>query len=167
MTDITIGDVEADGEAPRKRFPGKKLVLLVGVPLLLVLLGGGAAAYFVMGGEPHGQAEGGAKPAAPKQIVFYDMPDMLVNLNTTGRQTHYLKLGVALELDDPQAIPKLEKLLPRVIDNFQVFLRELRLDDLNGSTGMMRLKEELLIRINGALPGVTVNDVLFKEMLVQ
>ena len=57
--------------------------------------------------------------------------------------------------------------MPRVIDNFQTYLRELRLDDLKGSAGMYRLREELLVRVNAAAAPAKIKDVLFKEMLVQ
>jgi len=57
--------------------------------------------------------------------------------------------------------------MPRILDNFQVYLRELRLDDLKGSAGMYRLREELLLRVNAAVQPVQVKDVLFREMLVQ
>ena len=51
--------------------------------------------------------------------------------------------------------------------NFQVYLRELRVEDLSGSAGVYRLKEELLARVNAAVEPINVTDVLFKEMLVQ
>ena len=110
----------------------------------------------------------GRAPAPPEaNVVFYDLPDLLVNLNTGSKQASYLKLSVALELEDEGGIDRLEKMLPRVIDNFQVYLRELRLEDLSGSAGLYRLKEELLVRVNRAVAPVKVSDVLFKEMLVQ
>ena len=62
---------------------------------------------------------------------------------------------------------KIEELIPRVVDNFQTYLRELRLDDLRGSAGMYRLREELLTRINIAVEPAKVKAVLFKEMIVQ
>ena len=58
-------------------------------------------------------------------------------------------------------------MLPRIVDNFQVYLRELRLDDLRGSAGVYRLREELLARVNTAVRPAKIKDVLFKEMLVQ
>ena len=61
----------------------------------------------------------------------------------------------------------MESVLPRVVDKFQVYLRELRIEDLSGSAGMQRLREELLLRVNSAVRRGTVKDVLFKEMLVQ
>ena len=62
---------------------------------------------------------------------------------------------------------RIDGVLPRIVDNFQIYLRELRVDDLDGSAGMYRLREELLRRVNLAARPVQVEDVLFKEMLVQ
>jgi flagellar protein FliL len=64
-------------------------------------------------------------------------------------------------------VARLQAVMPRVIDNFQVYLRELRVEDLRGSAGVYRLREELLVRVNSAAAPVKVRDVLFKEMLVQ
>ena len=43
----------------------------------------------------------------------------------------------------------------------------MRVEDLKGSAGMYRLREELLGRVNAAAAPVKVSDILFKEMLVQ
>ena len=63
--------------------------------------------------------------------------------------------------------PDIQPLLPRVEDLFQVYLRELRPADLEGSAGTYRLREELLKRVNIALHPAEVDAVLFKELLVQ
>ena len=156
----------ADGEAPkRKRWSGKKLAIFAGLPILL--LGGayqfGVLDMFLGGGEEAGEHEA----APPKQAVYVEMPDMLVNLRSTGKQPSYLKLAVSLELDDPLIVAEVEKVKPRIIDRFQVYLRELRAEDISGSAGVYRLKEELLARINSAIEPYEVKDVLFREMLIQ
>lgn len=150
----------------KKKFSGKQLVLFVLLPLL-VLGGGGIAAWTMLGGKDEEKTAEQAKADEPKQTLFYDVPEMLVNLNSGGGKPSYLKIKIALEVDRQSAIAELDAKLPRVIDNFQVYLRELRLEDLNGSAGMFRLKEELLTRVNTALYPTQVKDVLFKEMLVQ
>ncbi len=156
----------------KKRFSGKQLILFVVLPV--VLIAGGAAAFFMLSGsEPKETTADGTENAAdatsnePSVTLFYDLPEMLVNLNTGGRKASYLKIKIALEVDKQSTIAELDAKLPRVIDNFQVYLRELRLEDLNGSAGMFRLKEELLSRVNTSLYPTQVKDVLFKEMLVQ
>ncbi|MFN4310448.1 MAG: flagellar basal body-associated FliL family protein [Ferrovibrio sp.] len=165
MSDETEGQ-EGGEELEGKKKKGKRaIVIIAAAVLLLLVLGGGGAAYFFLFAGSSEEAE--VKPEPPKVTVFYDLPDILVNLNSTGRQASYLKLKVALEHNDPLATPKLNELLPRVTDNFQIYLRELRPDDLVGSAGLYRLKEELLIRVNQAVAPIKINDVLFKEMLIQ
>lgn len=160
---------EAAAEPKRRRFAGRTIVLFVIAPLLL-LVGLGAGAHFsgltakVFGGGDSAE-HAAAQPAKP--AVFYNLPEMLVNLNTAGRRTSFLKISVSLELENPMDIPRIEAVMPRIVDNFQIYLRELRVEDLRGSAGLYRLREELLARVNNAAQPARVNDVLFKEMLVQ
>jgi flagellar FliL protein len=193
MAGATHEDEEGGGgEAPaRKKFSGKKLVLFVILPLLLVL--GGAAAAFFAGvftptetqaeEDPHGEAKPdahGKKPdahgaeAKPDAHgapgaggLFFNVPDMVVNLNSTGRRPSFLKISISVEVGRPEDLPEIEKVMPRIVDNFQVYLRELRLEDLRGSAGVYRLREELLLRVGVAAQPVQVKDVLFREMLIQ
>lgn len=158
---------EGEGSGGRK-LSGKKLILFAGIPVLLLLLAGGAFFGGFIGVPGGGEGKEQAKEEGPPpDIHFFDLPEMLVNLNTGGNKTTFLKVKVSLEIEGAEAVPVLENLLPRVIDNFQVYLRELRIEDLNGSAGMYRLKQELLMRINRAVHPIRVTDVLFREILVQ
>ncbi len=167
MADETEGAEGGEGGEGKKKLSGKRMVIFIVIPLVLLLVIGGAGAAYFLGVFGGGHKEEEKKPEPPKVTVFHDLPDILVNLNATGRQASYLKLKVALEHQEPLSTPKLNELMPRVIDNFQVYLRELRPDDLVGSAGLYRLKEELLIRVNQAVAPIKINDVLFKEMLIQ
>jgi flagellar FliL protein len=146
----------------------KKLIFMVGGVVLLLAAGGGAY-FFGLLDRFIGHKEQVVETAAPapKQAVFFDLPDLLVNLNGAGRKASFLKLSVSLELDKQDDVARLQAVLPRIIDNFQVYLRELRVEDLRGSGGIYRLREELLTRVNAAASPIKVTDVLFKEMLVQ
>ncbi|MBO6827307.1 MAG: flagellar basal body-associated FliL family protein [Sneathiella sp.] len=165
------GGEDGEEKVKKKGLSGKVLILFIVLPLLII--GGGVGGAFMAGvfdGEEPAeeeQAEEEVVEEVEKKVVFYDMPELLVNLSVSGTKTSFLKLGVALELDDETVLPELEKLMPRVTDNFQVYLRELRPSDLQGSAGIYRLKEELLYRINSSISPIQVKDVLFKEMLVQ
>ncbi len=173
MTDVSaneaaVEDSQGEAGAPRRRrFSGKKIFIFLVLPIVLV--GVGFVGMNMMGGEkaPSTQAEVEEVDTHPSESFYYDLPDMLVNLNTQGKQPRYLKLSVSLEIGDEKMIPDLEKLLPRIVDRFQVYLRELRTEDISGSAGVYRLKEELLGRVNKAIEPAKVRDVLFREMLVQ
>lgn len=157
------------GEPKKKKLAGKTLILFIVLPLLLVV-GGGAGAYFMFFAkkhDEHAEAHKEEEKKPPKPMVFYNLPELLVNLNGQGRRSNFLKISLSLKLDDANDIPKIEAVLPRIVDAFQTYLRELRPEDLRGSAGLYRLREELLARVNTSAQPAKVNDVLFKEMLIQ
>lgn len=181
------GGGEGGLEPPKKKL-GKKMVLIGAAAALLLLGGGGAGLYFsgVLGGgettTPDGEHGGGHEADAPADPhasaeksdghetgapAFFSLGDILVNLAGDGKRPNFLKIKVSLELASEKDVAALEALKPRIIDNFQVYLRELRVEDLRGSAGLYRLREELLLRVTEAAQPIRVKDVLFQEMLVQ
>src|ERR1700761_1362968 len=180
-------DAEADPDAPKpegeggeepkkgfvKKLLGNKLMLMIVAGVLVLVLGGGGA-FFFLGGSSKPAANGKVAsadappaPIVPPTVAFYDMPDIVVNIQSAEGSAAYLKLSVALELTGADEKAGIGPLMPRVVDEFQGYLRELRVDDLKGSAGVMRLKEELLRRINVATAPFKIKDVLLKEMIVQ
>jgi len=158
---------EAEGEGaaakPKRKLPMK--MIIIAAAGLLVLGGGGAGGYlFFFGGAKEEKVE--APPVKP--ATFVDLPDVLVNLAGGGADhAQYLKVKVVLELPDAAVVPLIQPLMPRVMDAFQTYLRELRPTDLDGSAGLYRLKEELTRRVNVAVAPNRVTAVLFKEIVVQ
>lgn len=166
--------------AEGKKFSAKKIIMIV-LPILL-LAGGGAAAYFMgfIGHHPpdcatvkegdEGFEECQAQTAAADSMApgtFIDVPDMIVNLSGTARQPRFLKIRLKVEVETVEDQAKFEVIMPRVVDQFQTYLRELRVEDLRGSSGMYRMKIELLSRVRAAAPDTKVRDVLFQEILIQ
>lgn len=113
--------------------------------------------------DGHGGGHGGAADAAG---AFVAMPPMLVNLNTDDETPRFLRLTVQLELENPDDHDAVVAVLPRVVDQFQTYLRELRVKDLRGSAGIYRLQVELLWRVNQAVEPIEIKDVLFQEILI-
>ncbi|NVK35516.1 MAG: flagellar basal body-associated FliL family protein [Rhodobacteraceae bacterium] len=160
-------DVEETGE-DEKAGGKKKLILFGAIGVVVLLLVGGGAFFFLSGGDEPAFDEMTGEPVEEEQkpVVFYDLPEMTVNLSTDGRTT-YLKVRISLEVENQEMIARIEPFLPRVLDAFQIYLRELRPADLEGSAGLFRLKEELLRRINLSVYPARVDGVLFKEILIQ
>jgi flagellar FliL protein len=154
---------EAEGAAPAKKKLPLKLIIIAAAALI-VLGGGGTGAYVLFAGKKE------EKPAGPviKPVAFMDIPDVVVNLAGTGNErTQYLRVRVVLEVPEQSVIAQIQPVLPRIMDAFQTYLRELRPADLEGSAGLYRLKEELTRRVNAAIEPVRINAVLFKELVVQ
>lgn len=160
----------------------RKIVMLL-MPILLVIgavvgvyFSGITDSLFVPSGEtvsssgdgedsPEVIEEGRVKQGS---AFFYDVPEILVNLSgKPGQKPVYFKVKVSLELENPQDAPKIDLLLPRVIDSMQFYLREMRIEELQGSMGTYRLKEELLGRLNRVLAPTRINEVLLKDVLIQ
>ena len=180
MTDTDNSQVDAslDDDEQEEETGGltpQKILLLIIFPLLLVV--GGAAAYFMglIGGgtatqevaaiEEDLSVEGDG--AADPNAVFLKIPEMIVNLSSSDGQPRYLRLSVQLELKTEAEKESVQQVMPRVIDQFQTYLRELRVRDLRGSAGIYRLQMELLSRVNASAYPVEVQDVLFQEILIQ
>nr|WP_321456402.1 flagellar basal body-associated FliL family protein [uncultured Cohaesibacter sp.] len=158
-----------DGEGGASGGGKKKLIIMIALALLL-LGGTGAGVYFFMfasGPSEVVEPENDPNAEPESKAYFYDLPELTVNLNSQNRRAQYLRLKVSLELLSQEQASKIEPFMPRVLDAFQVYLRELRTRDLEGSAGLFRLKRELLKRINDAIYPVKVNDILFKEILIQ
>jgi flagellar protein FliL len=180
----------------KKKMAGKQLVLFIILPALLVLGGGGAAAYFLVFKKPpaaegggHAKAEEKAKPKkeakksdkggekkgeegaaktseGPNGEGFLTMPDIVVNISTGDTRPAYLKLKLTLQAKDLETVEAVKPLIPRIMDQYNGFLRELRMEDVAGSAGYARIQLELLKRVNLAVAPTQIDAVLIEEMLV-
>ncbi|WP_043831391.1 flagellar basal body-associated FliL family protein [Muricoccus aerilatus] len=122
----------------------------------------------------HGAPAAGGHGAAPatnaqagRGTVFLDMPEVLTNLNVTGRRATFIRLRAKLELAADADTAAANAAMPRLLDLFQTYLREMRPEELRGSQGTYRLREELRNRAAVAVGPGKVLDVLFVELIVQ
>lgn len=148
----------------KSRLGGRRNLIIAACAGLLVLGGLGYWATSALGLAGESEPDPGE---VARSMLYYDLPEMVVNLAAGEQRAQYLKLKVALEVQDPEVLATLEPVMPRVLDLFQLYLRGLRSSDLEGSAGLFRLKEELLRRINLEVQPGKVNRVLFKEIIVQ
>ncbi len=174
-------------EVPKKKVAGKKIILIV--VALLILVGAAVAGLYFTGklgghseetaveGEAHGEkkAEHGAKEGEHGDKkgeaegnglpVFYDVPQILVNLQSDRKRSTFLRLKVSLQLNSEADKDAVAAVLPRVVDSFQMYLRELTRDEMQGTAGLERLREELRLRVSAAIAPIEIKDVLFTEMI--
>jgi len=181
-----------EGEAPAKKKLPLKMLIIAGAAALVVLGGGGTAAFIFLKPKPDAAAEKGEhgkekkkekkkeekkeggkedKGAAvvkegPNGVVFYTMPEVVVNMQTADGRPTFLKLKLTLELPDAEVVDELDPNMPRLQDMFQSFLRELRPEDLSGSQGSYQLRMEILRRVNLVIAPSKANAVLIEEMLI-
>jgi len=162
-------EAEVETEVPvKKGIP--KLFIIIGAAVAILLLAGGGLFFFMSSSAPTEEAAGehGAAATAEAHNTFiFNLPPMMVNLSSTDGSQPFMRLTIALEVADEHMMTEIQPRLPKVIDAFQVYMRELRKSDLEGSAGIYRLKEELLRRVNLAIYPAHVQSVLFREILVQ
>jgi len=191
-TEVSADGAEgAEGEgAPAKKKP--PMMIIIAAAAVVLLGGGGGAGYFLFlkpkpaaNGEEHAAAEkkpkkkeeekeegGKEDPNAPvikegpDGVVFYTLPDLLVNMQSPDGRPTFLKLKLTLELPNEEVAEELTPNMPRMQDMFQSFLRELRPEDLSGSQGSYQLRMELLRRVGLMAAPQKVNAVLIEEMLI-
>ena len=169
----------AEGEEGEGAPKGKKKLLFIvgGVVVLLVIVGGLFASGILGGGAkgPDGKpvptkeeaAAAAAAAAVASKPVYYELPEFLVNLNSTTSHVSFLKMSVTLELRDAAAVATMDANKPRIMDIFNTYLRELHASDVQGSAGIYRLRTELLSRLNSTIEDGSVKDILFGEIIVQ
>lgn len=184
--EILEGDEEGGEDYDEEGEEGNKNLLLIIGGVFVLLIGVAAGLYFTgmldgvlgKGGDHAESAEhadagdhgGGGKDGdghGGKAANFLEIPTILVNLSSNDGTPRYLRLTVQLELHSSADYGAVEAVIPRVVDQFQTYLRELRVKDLRGSAGIYRLQMELLWRVNQAAAPVKVKDVLFQEILIQ
>ncbi len=183
-------DGEGLVDAPKKKGLPLKLMIIAGAAVL-VLGAGGTGAFLMFGPKPdakagaHKDAKHKAKKKegekekgkgddkngvqiadGPDGVVFYTLPDIVVNMQTADGKPTFLKLKLTLELPDHDTVDVLEPNRPRLQDMFQTFLRELRPEDLAGSQGSYELRMEILRRVNLVIAPAKINAVLIEEMLI-
>jgi flagellar protein FliL len=177
-TEAEEGEAASEGKKRLKISLGGKLPMIGGALAVVLLLGGGGWWFFLKGKGGEAQmAQQGAASGAPgatsggprKPSAFLDLPELTVNLAAGGGQDRqqFLRMKIALEVQEQKVVTEIQPMMPRVLDTFQVFMRELRPQDLEGSAGLYRLKEELTRRVNVAVFPAKVEAVLFKELMVQ
>ena len=162
VDDAALAGTDGEASAAPKRSK-KKLLIIIAAALLVLGAGGGFGAYMFLGGEAPADGQPAVVvDAAPP--VFYDMPEIVIRLD--GGQGPYLKLATVLDLAPEHTPEEIKAIEPRLLDMMQTYLIELKPDDIKGTAGMYRVRQELLRRVNDVVPGST-KDILFKTIILQ
>jgi flagellar FliL protein len=167
MSGAVAAEQEKEASAESEKPSGRRKVILLAVPLLLTGL---LAGLWFTGllprwlGLSHPQSQAAQKPPDP---IYIDLPEMVANLNGNPRRPSYVKLTARIEVARPEDAELVRQAMPRLQDLFQTYLREMRPEELRGSAGTYRLREELMARADAAAAPARVTDVLFTQMLIQ
>ncbi|MCU0901777.1 MAG: flagellar basal body-associated FliL family protein [Cypionkella sp.] len=154
---------QPDAEPPKKK---SKLPLLIGLVGALALGGGGFFATYsgmILGGgaaPPSETAEAGALP----DITFIPVDPITISLGPNARARH-LRFASQLEVASPHAA-EVTLLLPRISDVLNSYLRAVEVAQLEDPTTLMRLKAQMLRRIQIVTGKDRVRDLLISEFVL-
>lgn len=155
-------------EAPKK---GSKLPLLIG--LVLALAGGGGGFFAASSGLlPFGKAEAATaeesvKPEAvsPELLPqFVALDPMVISLPPGARRAH-LRFAAQLEVA-PEALETVTAIQPRIVDVLNGYLRAVDLADLEDPAALMRLRAQMLRRVQIVAGEGKVKDLLIMEFVL-
>lgn len=102
-----------------------------------------------------------------QSTMFIPIEEVTVNLRTNDDSHSWLRVKVTLEVHGKNNYDVAVKMMPKIIDVFQTYLKELRKTDLDGSFGIYKMKDEMLMRINTMLYPAQIEGVFFQEIIMQ
>jgi len=143
---------------------GRRKLLIAGAVLLATCGVGAAYATGLVAKITGSPAPHAAETGLPGAV---DLPEIVANLNAGARRTAFVRLKARLQLASKSDESAVLAALPRMQDLFQTYLRDMRPDELRGSAGSYRLREELIARANIAVAPAQVTEILFIELLIQ
>ena len=168
----------AETEETAEKPPNKKsrLPLLIGLVLALAGGGGGFLAVYsglILGAKgahsdtghtEHNESWEHAENMDMPDVAFVPLDPMLISLPPGGGPRH-LRFTAQLEVPS-NAEPAVQKLLPRVVDVFNSYLRAVEVADLEEPTALLKYRSHLLRRAQLVLGDERVNNLLVMEFVV-
>lgn len=168
---------EPEDTKETKETTGKKaskLPLILG--LLLALVGGGGGFFAVYSGmlplggnhdaaaSDEGHDMDAAEIANMPDVAFVPVDPLTISMGNGGER-HHLRFRAELEVKTSHKA-EVEKLMPRVVDVLNNYLRALNLADIEDNTALVRLRAQMLRRVQIVTGGERVNDLLIMEFVL-
>ncbi len=162
-----MADEEKEEKKEKEPKKGKgsalKWILIL---LLVIILGGGGFAGF----KYYQLNLSGSEGKAAKEVVevpgLWSMGSQIVNLMDNNGE-RYLKATIEIEVSNQESIAELDLLKPKVLDSILGLLSSKSYREIAGFEGKQRLKDEVVVRINGHITKGQARRVYFTEFLIQ
>lgn len=157
-----VADPPADSTRKKSRLP-----LILG---LVLLFGGGGGGFMavkmgLIGGASGQEADAGTPELAPLPDLAFVALDPLVISLPGGGANRYLKFSAQLEVM-PVHRTEVEAIKPRIVDVLNGYLRAVETADLEDPTALMRLRSQMLRRVQVVAGEGRVQDLLIMEFVL-
>ncbi len=154
-------ETEVETEGPKK---GGKLGLLIGLVLALLCGGGGFFAVYsgmvLAPGETTVAAKEPSEPLAP--VAFVPIEPLTISVGENANRQ--LRFRAQLEVD-PAKEQDVASVMPRILDILNGYLRAVSLEELQDPTALIRLRGQMLRRIQLVTNKGSVRDLLITEFV--
>ncbi|MGB5836429.1 MAG: flagellar basal body-associated FliL family protein [Albidovulum sp.] len=155
---------ETEDKAPKA---ASKLPLILGIVLMLALGGGGFFAVYsglILGHSKVAEHEEEAPVEALPDIAFVPIQSLVVSLGTdpSGRYLHFTAQIEVAKQHEPDMI----LIMPRVLDVLNGYLRAVEVDELEDPTALVRLRAQMLRRVQMVAGEGRVRDLLITEFVI-
>ena len=151
---------EDAGEQPRG---GKKKLMLMSLGLALAGAGGGYFGAGMLGGGSEPDAPE-AEVAAPVTASFVPIDPIVISLGATGPNRH-LSFRAQLEVM-PDKVAEVTGLMPRIVDVLNSYLRAVDVREFDSPHGLIRLRAQMLRRVQLIVGDGKVSDLLVMEFVL-
>ncbi len=159
----------AEAEAPQDAAPKKtsKLPLIMGLVLFLGLGGGGF--YAVYSGlilAPATDAKPSeTHPGDTADIAFVPIAPVTISLGKAA-DNHHLRFTAQLEVNKDK-VEEVTTLVPRILDVLNGYLRALEVPELEDPDALVRLRSQMLRRVQIVTGEGRVRDLLVTEFVLE
>ncbi len=159
-------EADAPEEAPKK---ASKLPLILGV--VLAVVGGGGGFFAVQSGilfgssdDDHEAEVAEADAVARPEVSFVAIDPLVISLPSSGGRDH-LRFAAQLEVP-PEYAAEVEAIKPRIVDVLNGYLRAVDLAELDDPTALIRLRSQMLRRVQVVAGKGRVGDLLIMEFVL-
>ncbi|HCP82299.1 MAG TPA: flagellar basal body protein FliL [Octadecabacter sp.] len=164
MAEIDKPTDDTGEEAPKK---ASKMPLILG--FVLAILGGGGGFFAVQSGMIGGSSEEAHEEVAPiaedlPELAFVPMETLVINLPEHAQAKHLL-FTAQLEVE-PAFSQEVTDLMPRIVDVLNGYLRAVRVAELEDPTALIRLRAQMLRRVQVVVGDGRVKDILIMEFVL-
>lgn len=152
--------------APKKK---SKLPLIIG--LVLAIAGGAGGFMAVQMGLIGGTDESGSEEIVEEKTVdplepmaFVPLDPLVVSLPASGGRS-FLRFAAQLEVP-PEYAAEVETIKPRIVDVLNGYLRAVDIAELEDPTALVRLRGQMLRRVQVVAGDGRVRDLLIMEFVL-
>lgn len=154
-------------EAPKKP---SKLPLIIA--LVVALAGGGGAFFAIYSGMILGSEDAPAstateeerKPFTAPDVVYVPIDPMVISMGKASDGRH-LRFTANIEVPTNQEAA-VTKVIPRIVDVLNGYMRALRMEDLEDPAALVRIRAQMLRRIQVVTGPDAVSDLLIVEFVL-